>query len=284
MTELFVKINFGIAIFLCINQTFNDMLNDNIYSTIHVTLDDEIFDKCRQSYGEVFKKKMYDIMKIIFINKNIKIYDYEADKTNINFIRMCVGPNENSYKYKINNSLVNFAYSKKNVSVPEKFITITTKIMDFNGTITNFDENNKRTFYNILNSIKLPKVIIGEKHIEFCDEYNILKPYSIYNDLIENLNNYLDFTINSSVNNNDINELCNTIYILNKSKLNLYFTSSGAPTIGLNCSNNILGVSQLYSIDKNNFINEDNSNIKFVRTLEEFLNIFELKINELNSL
>jgi hypothetical protein len=223
-------------------------------------------------------------MKIIFINKNIKIYDYEADKTNINFIRMCVGPNENSYKYKINNSLVNFAFSKKNVSVPEKFITITTKIMDFNGTITNFDENNKRTFYNILNRIKLPKVIIGEKHIESCDEYNILIPYSIYNDLIENLNNYLDFTIDSSVNNNDINELCNTIYILNKSKLNLYLTSSGAPTIGLNCSNNILGVSHLYSIDKNNFINEDNSNIKFVRTLKEFLNILELKVNELNSL
>jgi len=284
MTELFVKINFGIAIFLCINQTFNDWLNDNIYSTIHVTLDDEIFDKCRKSYGELFKKKMYDIMKIIFINKKIKIYDYEADKTNINFIRMCVGPNESSYKYKINNNLIDFAFSKKSISVPDKFITITTKIMDFAGTIINFDENNKRIFFNILNRIKLPIVIIGEKYIEPCDEYNILKTYCIYNDLIENLNNYLDHTIESSVNNNDINELCNSIYILNKSSLNIFLTSTGAPTIGLNCSNNILGVSQLYTVDKNNFINEDNSNIKFVRTLEEFLNILELKVNELNTL
>ena len=86
--------------------------------------------------------------------------------------------------------------------------------------------------------------------------------------------NYLDFTIESSVNNHDLQDLSNTIYILNNSKLNLYLTSTGAPIIGLSCSNNILGCSGLFLID----------NINFVRILEDFFEILKYKIRDLNTM
>jgi hypothetical protein len=258
MSEIYYKINFGISIFLCANSVFNEMLDNNIYSIINITLDDEIFDSCRNTFGLEFKEKMYDIMKIIFINNRIKIFD-NTNKHNIEFTQRLFFPYEN-YKYKINNNLVNIAYSKKNIKVPDKFITITTKIMEYLTSI-NLNSTNKKSLFDILNNLNLPIIIIGERSITTCNEYNILNPYSIYNDLITNLNNYLDYTIQSSKDNNNIQELFNTIYILNKSKLNLYLISTGAPVIGLSCSNNILGVCGHHIFDKNIYINEDNSNI-----------------------
>ena len=279
MSEIYYKINFGISIFLCANSVFNEMLNNNSYSIINITLDDEIFDGCRDSYGLEFKEKMYDIMKIIFINNRIKIFD-NTNKHNIEFTRRLFFPFD-SYKYEINNNLVNIAFSKKNIKVPDKFITITTKIMECNTSI-NLNNTNKKILLDTLNTLNLPIIIIGEKSIEKCKEYDILKPYSIYNDFITNLNNYLDYTIESSKDNNNTQELYNTIYILNNSKLNLYLTSSGAPTIGLSCSNNILGVCGYHIFDKSIYLHKDNSNINFVSNLEDFFKILNYKIDDLN--
>ncbi len=284
MNSINVQINFGISIILCANYIFNEKLkNTPTDFIINVTLDDSIFDGCRNNYGLEFKQKMYDIMRLIFTHKNIKVFD-EHSKKNIFFEKMMIQPPDNFCKYKINTELVNYASETKNITLPDRFITITTKVMNQFGTEINLTENNKQLLFTLLNRCKLPIIIIGEKNIKQCPEYDILKPYSIYKELTENLINYLDFTIESTVNNHDLQDLSNTIYILNNSKLNLYLTSTGAPMIGLSCSNNILGTSSLFLIDKKNFINENNSNINFVRTLKEFFDILKYKIYDLNNM
>ena len=165
------------------------------------------------------------------------------------------------------------------IYINENYITLSTKIFN----TINYDEYNsiKDKLFCILNNSKYKIILLGEKEISNSTEYDMYCTYSIYNDCIKYLKNKLDYTIDNTISNNNINLLKRSFNILNKSKLNIYFNTAGISVITLFVSNNILGLiksdyKDLY--DNNDFLHE-NKNIKICYNINYLLDELNILIN-----
>jgi len=108
-----------------------------------------------------------------------------------------------------------------------------------------------------LNKSKYKIILLGERSITNCKEHKIHETYSIYDDCIKYLNNYIDETIEDSTKNNNIKDLLKTFNILNKSKLNIFISNSGIRHIILYTSNNVLGLTNFDQYIDNNLLHLD---------------------------
>jgi hypothetical protein len=124
--------------------------------------------------------------------------------------------------------------------LPQKYITISSKCLNVSRSEY---ENSKMTIFEILNESKIPVVILGEREVKSCKEYEIHQTYSIYEDLFNNLENKIDLTIASSENNNDLYPLKKTFKILSDSSLNIFISTAGVKRVVVySSSNNVLGL------------------------------------------
>ena len=233
MEKLYININFGISIFLKYNYIFEYLLNNNIFSEIYVSIDKNTFNYYRNTYPDSFYDEYYDILKLIITNDKIKILYNEKYKL--------IGVNEllQNYNITIKYNILNHLISNEKY-IEDNYITITTKIFN----TIKYDDYIliKDKFFDKLNKSKYKIVLLGEREITSSNEYKLYDNYSIYNDCIANLNNKLDYTVDSSISNNNINLLKKSFNILHHSKLNIYFSTSGISIITLFTSNNILGL------------------------------------------
>jgi len=271
MNILKIKIYFGISIILKYNYLFEELLINNIFDEIHVSLDKNILIKYRETFDEDFYLKYYDIMKLIFINNKIIISDNQ-DYESIDLISL-----KNRFSLNIKYSIIDHIINNKN-KYNFEYITLSTKVL--NALDKNEYEKNKYQFFNTLNKYNNKIILLGEQNIKICNEYTIHKTYSIYDDCIKYLNNYIDNTILDTGLVNDIEHLLESFDILNKSKLNIFISCAGISVISLYTSNNIIGLT-LDNYDNNDLIHID-KNINLLNNLNDFLFILDEKINIMN--
>lgn len=272
MEILYINIFFGISVFLKYNYIFEYLLNNNLHSEIHVSVDRDIIKYYRDTFPDNFYNELYESLKFIFINPKIKII-YDAK-----FTIMCINDLLNKYNITLKYNILNHLITNENY-INEQYITITTKVFN----TINYDEYNliKDQLFSILNNSKYKIILLGEREITNSREYEMYCSFSIYNDCIKNLNNKLDFTIDNTTSNNNIDLLKKSFNILNKSKLNIYFNTAGISVISLFVSNNILGLikneyKDIY--DTINFLHE-NKNIELCYDINYLLNKLEIFIN-----
>jgi len=83
-----LKIDYGVSNILQYDYIFNHLLENGIVSKIEVCLNEELLNNLRETFPESFKNEYYEIMKIIFINKNIKIINNQ-NFDHINIPQLC---------------------------------------------------------------------------------------------------------------------------------------------------------------------------------------------------
>jgi hypothetical protein len=262
MKELNISILFGIEIFFKYHSLFMQILDNKIVDKINCSLNKETVLKYRGEYGEEFYESYYDLMRFILSDDRINI---NKDQT---YEQLDVFQLSRKYdiniEYKVREDLI----KDFDMELPEKYITIATKSM---ASISKSSwRDMKPHIIGILNMYKYPVILLGERHIKQCTEYDIHGAYSIYEDLISGLNNYIDLTIEDSTHNNEMEPLQKTFFILNKSKLNLYISDSGVKTITICCSENVLGLG-LTVYERNSLKHQNIDNIYQTRDMQEYL-------------
>ena len=272
--KLEININFGISIILNYYNVFEHLIINKIFEYIYVSIDNNILKYYRNTTNNKIFNDYVIFLKYLNQFKNIIIEnDYNEKYKNI-----CVSELSRIYnipiKYKIYDQLIINDYH-----LNFEYITISTKIL---GIPYSIFERYKNILFNKLNNINCKIIILGEKEVTKCIEYDIHETYSFYNDLINNLNNYIDMSIDNNTLNAELDPLLKTFKIYNKSKLNIFISNGGVSELMGYFTNNILGLTtkdNLLNIE--NFLNEDKSNIKLFKDFDNFINYFDIFFNNI---
>lgn len=272
MRKLEINIFFGFSIILKYVDIFEQLIKLKVYDSIFFCLDKNTFQSYRNTYSldyynesENFCNKIINNNNIIYQkNKNYELIDLPSllnkTKLKVNFIL--------NYKL-INNKVYDNPYitlSQKILNLPEKdFNLIKYKLIDYLNKI----------------SLKYFIVLMGEKKIDNCTEYNIHETYTIYNFIIKNVNKdkIIDITydICSNVDSVKFDNFTNSTSIMRYSELNIFFGDAGISEILHFSSKNILGVSynrhELINLNKDidNNINVFNNFNDFFIILNKYI-------------
>ncbi len=266
MAENFFKLNiyFGLSIILKYYYIFEQLINNNIFDKIFVSIDYNILKHYREDSNLDYFKNYIKFIKHINQHDRIIIEDNYNNLYKLIDVVSLSNMFNIPVKFKIYTSLIN------NQPVCSfDYVTISTKLLNIKYELY---QQYKNILFSKLNNIGYKVLLLGERNITNCNEHQIHNVYSIYDDLIKNLNNYQDFTIDNNNNNNDLEPFLKSATILNKSKLNIYMSNGGISEILGYVSNNILGLTDKDTLLViNNYINYDNSNIKTFNNFEDFL-------------
>jgi hypothetical protein len=265
--DLKININFGLSIILKYYYIFEQLINRNLVNKIFVSIDRDVLNHYRNDSDNNYYQNYIIFLKHINIHSRI-IIENSYNKTYQNICvnelsRVCHIP----IKFKLYDKLI-----YKNPIYEYDYVTISTKLLNIDN---NLYEKYKNILFNKLNNIGYKVILLGEKRITDCKEYQIHNTYSIYDDLIKNLDNYIDNTIESNNNNNDLESFMTSATILNKSKLNIYMSNGGISILLCYISTNIVGLINTNLVDKalldkTSYLH-DCSNIKISNNFKDFL-------------
>lgn len=284
MKQVNIKITYGIHIILNMYHILLSILskNNDLIFNISINMDKLKEDRndIDEFYLDKFKILVNEILKInnvyIHFNENYNLTDW-ATNGNCPYIK-----NEEISILKDN---IFTKYKIKNIDISKPYICINTKITNS----SRFFNSNKNEEYNfiykyhlcknnlfkILNNSNYNIVLLGEKNISDCKEYNFHKDnfinYIMYNDFKNNLNNIIDETYDNSADSYDINSWKKTCYYLTHSKFNVFIGNGGGIHL-YSCFKNCI---QLGVTDKLlTWIPKDNIETDFFNTIDvkTFLN------------
>jgi hypothetical protein len=285
--KLNIKIYFGIGNLFRYNTIFMELLDRNEIDEINVSICKKTLLNARNDYDlDTWFKEWGDVVKFIMTDDRIK---YSVDQ---NFD--LIGYYDLGRMYNINRMIKlhdNLVDNKPtDIILPKNYITISTKIW---ASIKKLEyEKIKNRIFEILNKYNGVILVTGERKISYCEEYRVIETYSIYEDLVNNLNNYQDFTIDETINILKIEPLRKSLYIINKSDLNIVMTFSGVREIALFMSKNVVALSPPISGDWSD-VYVDISELKyntenihhtynidsFIKKLEDRITVENLKLN-----
>ena len=258
-----ININFGLSIILKYYYIFEQLINNNLVDKIFVSIDQKIL-KYYRNDSDINYYNNY----IIFL-KHINTYDtiIVENSYNESYINICVNDLSKQFNIPIKFKLYHKIINKESIYQFD-YVTICTKVLNIDNNLYN---KYKNILFNKLNNIGYKVILLGERNISNCIEYKIHNTYSIYNDLIKNLDNYIDNTIENNNNNNDLDSFIKSATILNKSKLNIYMSNGGISEILCFTSTNITGLTNKSDLfNKTKYLN-DCSNIKISYDFKDFL-------------
>ena len=242
---------------------FEQLIKNNLVNKIFVSINYKLLKSLRNDSNIDYYKNY-----IIYF-KHINTYDRIIIEDNYNDSYKSITPTSlsNMFKIPIKFKIYDKLIYKKSIYTFD-YITISTKIL---GIDYELYQKYKNILFDKLNTIGCKVILLGERNISNCNEYQIHKTYTIYDDLIKNINNYIDNTINNNNNNNDLKSFMKSATILNKSKLNIYISNGGISEMMGYVSINILGLTtNQICLDKISYVNDCN-NIKIFNKFENFL-------------
>jgi hypothetical protein len=265
-----LNINFGCSILLKYYYIFEQLIIQNIFNKIYVSIDYNQLKYYRTGDYDYYNNYIIFLQYINNYDNIIIENEYNPNYKNISVDELSTLFNI-PIKFKIYKKLINNIHLK----LETKYITISTKFIGINYSLyLNF----KEILFNILNKIKYPIILLGERNISPCLEYEIHETFSIYNDLILNLHNFIDYTIIDNTFNNELQSLLFTCDIFNKSELNIFISNGGVSELvaytsynilGLTSNNNVLDIRN-YEENKFNNINIYNDFNHFISYLSNF--------------
>ena len=258
-----INILFGLSIILKYYYIFESLIKNNVFDKIFVSID---YNKLK-FYREYSTIKYYNnyLIFLNYINSYDKIIIENVYNPSYKLMDVCSLSNNFNIcvKFKIYDKLIN-----DNFNFPFDYVTISTKIINISNELY---KKYKELLFNKLNNIGYKVIILGEREITSCNEYNIHKVYSIYNDLIGSLTNYIDNTICDSNDNNNLDNFIRSCTIFNKSKLNIYIGNGGVSEILGYVSSNILGLTYKDNLLNHNNYLDNRNNIKNFNNFDSFI-------------
>lgn len=245
MRVLNVRMLFGVELILRYNDLFQQLLDLSIVDSINCAICEEIVRTYRDTYSDDFIKGYTDIANYIMCDSRINVTTVDnitSQFPNDVEFKEFMSPSSIEERFNISETYQNRRIVDESIEtlLPQKYITISSKCLNVSRSEY---ENSKMTIFEILNESKIPVVILGEREVKSCKEYEIHQTYSIYEDLFNNLENKIDLTIASSENNNDLYPLKKTFKILSDSSLNIFISTAGVKRVVVySSSNNVLGL------------------------------------------
>lgn len=223
MRILNVRMFFGTELILRYNSLFEQILNAGIVDIINCAICEDTVRVFRNTFDKDFARKYTEIAKFIMTDSRINVssvHDIEKSFPNDEQFKKCLHPEviEKDFNIKETYTHTGIVDNSIETSLPEKYITISSKCLNVPKVEYELNKNN---IFKILNSLEIPVVILGERESKKCVEYDIHETYSIYEDLMQNIKNKIDLSIESSNNNNDLYPLKKTFKVSNKSLLNI---------------------------------------------------------------
>lgn len=270
MKILNIKLLFGTEVFLQYNNLFEQMLNQNIFDFINFSICKETLSSLRGSYGDSFYEDNVKVAKFILSDERMNFVDDQS------FESMDPPKLASMFSLKESFNVNKNLIQSHTLDLPNKFVTISTKIQ-YSLSIRDYEVISPSVF-NFLNDLQIPVVILGERKITPCREYDIHNPFTIYDSLIQNLNNYVDFSIESSDKNSGLDELKKSFYILSKSSLNIFMSWSGVKRVVLYSSDNVIGLTQNLDVSKrtDGKVFLTNNPVDFIEKLTKSKEFFDL--------
>ena len=244
MRVLNVRMLFGVELILRYNDLFQQLLDLSMVDSINCAVCEEIVRTYRDTYSDDFIKGYTDIANYIMCDSRINVTTVDnitGQFPNDLEFKEFMSPASIEERFNISETYKNSKIVDDSIEtlLPQKYITISSKCLNVSRSEY---ENSKMTIFKILNESNIPVVILGEREVKDCKEYEIHQTYSIYEDLFNNLENKIDLTIASSENNNDLYPLKKTFKIVSDSSLNIFISTAGVKRVVVYNSNNVLGL------------------------------------------
>lgn len=283
MKQVNIKISYGIHIILNMYHILISILSKNKDLIFNISIDIDKLKENRNDIDEFYLDKFKILVKEILKINNVNIYFYE----NYNFIDWVTfgdSPYIKNEEIKILKDNIFTKYKIKNIDISKPYICINTKIVNSSKYFNSDKDENynfikkyntiKMDLFKILNNSNYNIVLLGEKNIPECKEYNFHRDnfgnYIMYNDFKNNLNNIIDESYNNSADGYNLNNWKKTCYYLTHSKFNIFIGNGGGIHL-YSCFKNCI---QLGVTDRLlRWISKDNIETNFFNTIytEEFL-------------
>jgi len=230
------------------------------YNKINISFDDDVIKKFKDNYEEY-----YDFISQVFnrlFSENPYIIHDKVDVDAISPEEFCV---RNGLKPEIPHFEKYFTTQK----LKEDYIVVLTKIR---GMHIDTYSALRGEYLKLLNSIskKNKIVLMGEKIVGLNNEYKCLggstMVYSIYNDLINNIDNYKDLTVDElGITSPKFNKFIEDCELMNKAKNVISLSTGGNTSMAMSISSiiNYYGNCEsekffnLMDKDENKFITND---------------------------
>jgi hypothetical protein len=282
-----IKTTYGVHILLNFYHILSSIRETN-EEPINLQIDFDSFRNNRNdvnsNYSNKYKELIHEILKIDNLNIN-----YGNDYPFVDWSNGHMPFDKDFIKLKSDNHFTKYFLPEIDISKP--FICVNTKIVnssiEFNSSKNpdyNFIDkynNIKDDFFKILNDSNLNVVILGEKNIPDCNEYNFHRDnfgnFIMYDDFKKNIKNLIDETYEDSKDGYDLYNWKKTCYYLTHSKMNIFIGNGGGVHLYSNFKNTLqFGVKdRLLS-----WVNEDLIETGFmsVNNNNEFLNTIKNKL------
>ena len=165
MRILNVRMLFGTELILKYNNLFKQLLDKSIIDSINCAICEETVRIFRDTFDSKFAEKYTDIAKLIMTDSRInvttvdnieKVFPYDDQ------FKKCLDPKSIEVMFNTTETYHHSELIDKSIDtgLPEKYITISSKCL--NVPKSDYDIN-KQTIFNILNSLYIPIVILGER-------------------------------------------------------------------------------------------------------------------------
>ena len=239
----------GLHMTLMYFNIFKTLRERGYSDTINVSPDYEALFKNRNDIDEYYLEKYHYLLDKIFSNvENVNLIKSNKMINGVfaNFTSLLSYDTIKIY----NNNFIEFAkeyYSQNNIENKKKFIVLNTKIVNCSNLYWEYKSSGnskvdemdcilnwnkfKIKLYEILNSYDIEVVLIGERSIPDCNEYNWHRDnsgnYVMYNDHISNLKNFRDETYIDSKDSYDFELFKKTCYYLDNSIMNIFIGNGG---------------------------------------------------------
>jgi hypothetical protein len=242
-----LKLAFGLALIMEYNVIFKYLLDNKIVSQIHYMINRDNIIELRPNYPEVYITDMRKACDFIFSDSRI-VQKEELDAC-------AFSPQEIISRFSIPKNLIldNRHLITEEPIIKDEYITINTKTNEvFNTHI----ESMLPYVIEILKRSKYRIVLIGEKNITPCIEYDIHKQYinCIYTRLLDANLNYIDMTYENTYNGYSIEAIKKSMNICKYSKCNIVFNSSGALTLSLSVGNTHVILTNIDGIKSRSYV------------------------------
>jgi len=213
--EIGYKINLGLGSILLMKYLLDQVKHD--FDKIYITPNKSLIRDFRND-----RKEYYDfideLLILLFGEAPYILSDRSDPLADYGEIRR----DFKSYNVSLSGFNLKKYFVTEEFSEKEKYIVLSTKVRDV--LYTSYENYFSSDFYNLLNhlSSKYKIFLIGEKRIDPNEEYRIHKDYvfCIYTDIIKNVPNVIDLTVDEIANNPVISLLKRDCSIMN----NCYFS------------------------------------------------------------
>lgn len=233
-----IKTTYGVHIFLNMYHIFNSTIylhNDKYHYQIDLTS----LKNSRNDIDGVYLNDYFNLFKEIFFDfsSNVLLDTHGEQNSMIDWVtKSCPFKN---IKIKKNNYFTKYYL---NLDISKPYICINTKIvnsskyfvpghMDDNYNFISKYNSIKTELFKILNNKNYNIILLGERSIPNCNEYNFhsnhIGNYIMYDDFKNNLNNIIDATYDDSKDGFKIENWKKTCYYLTHSKFNIYIGNGG---------------------------------------------------------